>query len=125
MQVDVPRFVRRLFSEEAAFAFSVAVLVIGLVAAYLAWRWTRRALTASSFADAVEGSPFERSVRTVGSSTIGLIASLVAVFVYVLAIVLALSIVQLLDIQLFWMRVTSYLPRLLIAALAVIVGVTA
>jgi small-conductance mechanosensitive channel len=125
MQVDVPRFIRRLFSEEAAFAFSVAVLVIGLVAAYLAWRWTQRALTASGFVDAVEGTPFERSVRAIGSSTIGLIASLVAVFVYVLAIVLALNIVQLLDIQLFWTRLTSYLPRLLIAALAVIVGVTA
>jgi small-conductance mechanosensitive channel len=125
MQVDVPRFIRRLFSEEAAFAFSVAVLVIGLVAAYLAWRWTQQALTASGFVDAVEGTPFERSVRAIGSSTIGLIASLVAVFVYVLAIVLALNIVQLLDIQLFWTRLTSYLPRLLIAALAVIVGVTA
>jgi len=125
MQVDLPRFARRLFSEEAAFAFSIATLVVGLVVAYLAWRWTRRALTDSSFADAVEGTPFERSIRAVGFSTIGLIASLVAVFVYVLAIVLALNIVQLLDIQLFWTRVTSYLPRLLIAALAVIVGVTA
>jgi small-conductance mechanosensitive channel len=125
MQVDLPRFIRRLFSEEAAFAFSVAILVVGLVAAYLAWRWTRRALMGSSFADAVEGTPFERTVRGVGSSTIGLIAVLVAVFVYVLAIVLALNVVQLLDIQLFWTRVTSYLPRLLIAALAVIVGITA
>jgi small-conductance mechanosensitive channel len=125
MQVDLPRFVRRLFSQEAAFAFSIAILVVGLVAAYLAWRWTRGVLTDSSFADAVEGTPLERTVRAVGFSTVGLIASLVAVFVYVLAIVLALNVVQLLDIQLFWTRVTSYLPRLLIAALAVIVGITA
>jgi small-conductance mechanosensitive channel len=125
MQVDLPRFIRRLFSEEAAFAFSAAILVVGLVAAYLTWRRTRRALTDSSFAGAVEGTPFERTIRAVGFSTIGLIALLVAVFVYVLAVVLALNAVQLLDIQLFWTRLTGYLPRLLIAALVVIVGVTA
>ncbi len=125
MQVDLPRIIRRLFSEEAAFVLSVAILVVGLVVAYLAWRWTRRALTDSSFADAVGGTPFERTIQTVGSSTIGLLALLVAVFVYVMAIVLALNVVQLLDIQVFWTRVTSYLPRLLVAALAVIIGITA
>jgi small-conductance mechanosensitive channel len=125
MQVDWSAFVRRLFSEEAAFAFSVAILVVGLVAAYLVWRWTRRLLTDSGFADAVEGTPFERTLRAVGSSSAGLIALLVAVFVYVLAIVVALNVAQLLDIQLFWTRLTGYLPRLLVAALAVIIGVTA
>ena len=124
-QVDWASFIRRLFSEEAAFAFSIAILVVGLVVAYLVWRWTGRTLRRHGLADAAEGTPFDRAARAVGSSTVGVIALLVGVFVYVLSAVLALNVARLLDIQLFWTNVTAYLPRLFVAALAVILGLVA
>jgi small-conductance mechanosensitive channel len=125
LQTDWAGFVRRLFSREAAFAFSLAILAVGLIVAYLVWRWTARSLGQGWFADAAEGTPIDRTAQSIGSSTVGIIALLVGVFVYVLAIVLALNVAQLLDIQLFWTRLTGYLPRLFVAALAIIVGLVA
>jgi len=124
-QVDWASFIRRLFSAEAAFAFAVAILVVGLVAAYLVWRWTGRTLRSHGLGDAAEGTPFDRAARAIGSSTVGVIALLVGVFVYLLAAVLALNVARLLDIQQFWTNVTAYLPRLFVAALAVILGLVA
>jgi len=121
-QVDWPEFVRRVFSEETAFWVSIFVLVLGAVVSYLAWRWTRQLMNNADVPETVEGTPFERTAQRFGTSTVGIVATLVAVFVYLGAVVLALSIAQLLDSTVFWQQLTSYLPRLFIAALAAIIG---
>jgi len=122
MGTDWARFVRRIFSEETAFWASILVLVLGVVLSYLVWRWTRRILDEAGVPDVVEGTPFERTARSFGTSTVGIVATIVAVFVYAGTVVLALNIAQLMDTSLFWSQLTTYLPHLFIAVLAAIVG---
>ena len=122
LQIDWPQIIRRIFSEEAAFWVSMLVLALGIVASYLAWRWTKRALRSTGMDDTVEGTLFERTVRGFGTSTLGVIATLMAVFVYLGAVILAISIAQSVDTTVFWAQLTRYLPRLFTAALAVIAG---
>ena len=122
LQIDWPQIIRRIFSEEAAFWVSMLVLALGIVASYLTWRWTKRALRSTGMDDTVEGTLFERTVRGFGTSTLGVIATLMAVFVYLGAVILAISIAQSVDTTVFWAQLTRYLPRLFIAALAVIAG---
>lgn len=122
MQLEWASVIRSLLSEERTFVVSILILVFGLVVAYGVWRWVVALLETSGVSDAVEGTPFERSARRFGTSTIGLVGSLAALFVYILALILALNVARLMNIQLFWSRFTVYIPRLLVAALALIAG---
>jgi len=124
MQFDWPELVRRLFSREAALVLAVLVLVFGLLLSYLLWRWIHRFSDRMGVIEAVEGTPFERAARGFGTSTVGIVAVLAATFVYVVAVIVALQIVGL-RIQLFWSRFAGYLPRLFVAALALIIGLIA
>jgi len=120
--VDVAELIRTLFSEETAVTIAIIVLFVGAVAGYLVWRGTRNILLAMNVDEAVEGTVFDRTMRNFGSSTVGLLAQLSALFVYVLAVFIALQVAQLMDTQLFWTRFTGYLPSLFLAAIVVIVG---
>jgi small-conductance mechanosensitive channel len=125
MQFDWPRFIRQVFSRETAFTIAIAILVVGLVLAYWTWRWVDSLLRGMDVDDAVEGTPFERSANRLGTSTVSILSQLSGLFVYIAAIILALNIAQLLDTQLFWAQVSGYLPRLFIAAIAIVLGLVA
>jgi small-conductance mechanosensitive channel len=125
MQIEWARYIRRIFSEETAFTISIAILVLGLLLAYWVWRWTQSLMREAGFDDAVEGTPFERTAQNFGTSTISLLSQMAALFVYVAAIILALNVAQLLDVQLFWARLTGYLPSVFIAVIVIIVGLVA
>ena len=122
MQLDWATIIRRIFSEETAFWLSILILVLGAVFSYLSWRWVRRLLTDAEVPETVEGTPFERTAQGFGTSTVGIVATLVAVFVYAAAIILALSVAELMRSDLFWARFTSFLPKLFVAVLAAICG---
>jgi len=123
MQLDeIASLIRRLFSEQGVFVVSIGLLFFGVVLSYLIWRWTREILENAGVSEAVEGTPFERTARGFGTSTIGIISTIAAVFVYVLAILLAINVARLGNPDLFWTRFTGYLPSLFIAALALIIG---
>jgi len=122
MQVDWGTLIRRVFSEETAFWVAMLVLVFGVGLSVLAWRWTKQLMEEAGVADTVEGTPFERTAQSFGTSTVGILATLVAVFVYVSAVIVALSVGRLTDTAFFWSRLTGYLPGLFIAAIAVVVG---
>jgi len=121
-QIDVPSLIRELFSERGAVAVAFAVLFIGTVAGYLTWRGTRRLLERHGIDEAVEGTLFERTARNVGLSTVGLLAQLTALAVYLIAILVAINVVQIGNVRFFWTRFLQFLPRLFIAALAIILG---
>ena len=114
--------IRSAFSEETAFTLAIAILILGLVVAFLVWRWIHRLLKNIGVDDAVQGTPFERTAQRFGTSTVGIIAQLSAIFVYIGAIILAFHISQLLAIDDFWTMLAGYMPRLFIAILAIIVG---
>ena len=125
MQFDWADIIRSLFSEETAFIISILILVFGVFVSYYTWRWVHRFSNRAGIDGAVEGTPFERTARSFGTSTVGIVATLAAMFVYVAALILALHFADLLNVELFWSRFTGYLPRLFIAALALIVGLIA
>lgn len=125
MQFDWPNLIRRLFSEEAALTAAMLLLVTGLLLSYLTWRWTHTLFRRTGLNDAVEGTTFERTVARFGTSTSGIIAILLAIFVYILTAITAFNIARLLNFELFWAQVTRNLPGLFIAVLAVIVGLIA
>jgi len=125
MQFEWAPYVRDIFSEETAFIVSITILVLGVLVAYWVWRWTHRALRSMGVEELVEGTPFERSAQNFGTSTISILAQLAALFVYIAAIILALNIAQLTNVQLFWAQITGYLPRIFVAILALIVGLVA
>jgi small-conductance mechanosensitive channel len=99
-----------------------AVLFVGIIAGYLTWRGTRRLLERHGVDEAVEGTLFDRTVRNVGLSTVGILAQLAALAVYLIAILVAINVVQIGNVQFFWTRFLQFLPRLFIAALAIILG---
>ncbi|QGN06798.1 mechanosensitive ion channel family protein [Halorhabdus sp. CBA1104] len=120
--VELADIVRTLFSEETAVTVAIGVLFIGAVAGYLVWRTTRNVLTHLNVPEAVEGTAFERTIQNFGLSTVGVLSQMAALFVYVLAVFVALQVAEILDADLFWQRFPQYLPQLFIAAVVVIVG---
>ncbi|WEL21331.1 mechanosensitive ion channel domain-containing protein [Halorhabdus sp. BNX81] len=120
--VAIPDVLRTLFSEETAVVVAIIVLFIGAVLSYLVWRMTRSILEQAGVPEAVEGTFFERTLQNVGFSTVGLVAQLAAIFVYALAIFIAVQTAQVNYPSQFWTEFSAYLSQLFIAALAIIVG---
>ncbi len=117
-----PEMIRSAVSEETALTVAIVALVVGLLFAYLAWRGTHRFLRQIGVTDTVEGTSFERTAQRFGTSTAGILALLVALFVYAVVALFALNLIQVFEADLFWSRVTNFLPRLFVALLALIAG---
>ena len=125
MQFDWPELIRSLFSQEAAAAVSIGVLVIGVLMSYLAWRYMHYFLSDAGIDEAVEGTAFERTAQRFGTSTVGLIATLVAISVYIGAVILAGTVSQRFRDVSLWSQFVGYLPNLFVALFAVMVGLIA
>ena len=81
-----------------------------------------RILKAAGLPEVVEGTPFERTARSLGTTTVSLIARLTSWFIYGVTILLALNTAELpLSTQLFW-QIILFTPQLFVAALVFIIG---
>jgi small-conductance mechanosensitive channel len=121
MQVDQALVeVSHLIQEPIVLA--LLVLVFGLLLGLAIGRINKRILTAAGIGDAVEGTAFERTARSIGTSTVALIARVTSWFIYGVTILTAIHISGLFDAPAFWVRVAEFAPRLLIAVLVVIAG---
>ncbi|AXR77840.1 mechanosensitive ion channel domain-containing protein [Natrarchaeobaculum sulfurireducens] len=109
-----------LIDEPAVIA--MAVLVLGLVVGYLVGRLNKELLSASGVPETVEGTPFERTAQSIGTSTVEIVARLSSWFIYGIAVLTAIHIAQLLDTDAFWFRVTEFIPQVFIAVLILILG---
>ncbi len=109
-----------LVDEPAVIA--AAVLVLGLIVGYLVGRLNKELLSASGVPDAVEGTPFERTAQSIGTSTVDIVARLSSWFIYGIAVLTAIHIAQLLDTDAFWLRVTEFIPQVFVAVLVLILG---
>lgn len=101
---------------------AAAVLTLGVVVGYLVGKLNKELLTTAGVPEAVEGTPFERTAQSLGTSTIEIVARLSSWFIYGIAILTAIHIAQLLDTEAFWLRITEFVPRLFVAVLVLIVG---
>lgn len=116
---------RTLISPQGTLLLAAIVVVAGLIVALVIWRTARRYLTELGVPDLAEGTPFERTARSLGTSTVGIISNLAALFVVLGAVTLALNIAQLVNPELYWTRLTGFVPDLFITALAIITGLIA
>ncbi len=101
---------------------AVAVLLAGLVLGAVAAWLVRRLLVALGVDDAVEGTPFERTARQLGSSTVRLLALLSGLFVFVVAALYSTQTLEVVPSEAFFDELSVFLPRLFIAVVVVIVG---
>jgi small-conductance mechanosensitive channel len=126
LQVDalVERLVRELTRMELTVAFAVLILVSGLVVGVWIARWLGNLFVRFGVPSAVEGTPFERTARSLGTSTVALLSSLVGLFVFLLAVLLALRLlgVGVVASDLFVARLADFFPNLFVAAIIAIVG---
>ncbi len=121
--VDVQELVERLLTDQLELFLAILVLLIGLILAFATWRLVRRFLAFAGVPDAVEGTPFERTARRLGTSTVSLLSGLAGLFVLGLAMLAALNILGFIGAQRFVTRFTAFLPQVFIAIVVVIVGV--
>ncbi|WP_255191581.1 mechanosensitive ion channel domain-containing protein [Natronobeatus ordinarius] len=109
-----------LIDEPAVIA--LAVLALGFVVGYLVGRLNEQLLSAAGVPEAVEGTPFERTAQSLGTSTVEIVARLSSWFIYGIAIITAIHIAQLLETDVFWERIIGFVPQVFIAVLVLIVG---
>ncbi|PSQ17565.1 mechanosensitive ion channel protein MscS [Halobacteriales archaeon QS_8_69_26] len=98
------------------------VLVIGFGFGLLMGQFNKRLLTAVGVPEAVEGTAFERTAQSLGTSTVTILARLSSWFIYAVAIIAAINIAQLISTENFWARVAGFVPQAFIAILIVVVG---
>lgn len=99
------------------------VLILGIVLGYIANRVNQGLLRRAGVPEAVEGTAFERTARSVGTSTVSIVSQLSMWFIIGVAILAALSVAQISYIQLFIAQVTTLFPQLFVAVIVVIVGI--
>ncbi|MEF8789085.1 MAG: mechanosensitive ion channel domain-containing protein [Haloarculaceae archaeon] len=124
LQVEavVERLLRELAGMELTVAFAVLILLSGFVVGVAVARWLGRLLVRLDVPTAVEGTPFERTARSFGTSTVALLSRLAGLFVFLVAFVVALRLLGVLATELFVARLADFFPNLFVAALIVILG---
>ncbi|MFH5798966.1 mechanosensitive ion channel family protein [Haladaptatus sp. DYF46] len=111
-----------LLQQEYRVVLALLILIVGGIAGYLLGRLNMRILKAAGLPEVVEGTPFERTARSLGTTTVSLIARLTSWFIYGVTILLALNTAELpLSTQLFW-QIILFTPQLFVAALVFIIG---
>lgn len=115
-------FVGNVLHEISNSILPIVVLITGLLVGIIVGRLGRRLLTAAEIPEAVEGTTFERTVNRLGTSTVGLLSGLIALFVIALAVGLALSIEGVLDTGSYIDLLRTYLLQVFVAALVLIIG---
>lgn len=115
-------FVGNVLNELSTSVIPVVVLITGLLVGIIAGRLSRRLLTAAGIPGAVEGTTFERTVNRLGTSTAGLLSGFITLFVIALTVGLALSIEGVLDTRFYLQQLPTYLLRVFVAALVLIIG---
>lgn len=102
---------------------SSLIVIAGVILGIVIGRINQKILEGTGVSQSVEGTSFERTARSFGTSTISLIASISTWFVIGVSILIALSIANIQLTQLFWLRVTTFLPHLFLAIIVLIVGI--
>lgn len=111
-----------LSTPERNLVIAIGVLFLGIAFGAVAALLVRRLLVALGVDDAVEGTPFERTARQLGGSTVSFLAQLVGGFVFFLAALYTVRTIGLVPGEALIEEVVSFLPRLFIAVFVVLVG---
>ena len=102
---------------------ALAVLAVGALLSYVVIAINQRILEGAGVPSSIEGTAFERTARELGTSTVSIVARLSGYFIFILAVLVALTVADVGYITQFWNRVVLFLPRVFAAVLVLIVGV--
>jgi small-conductance mechanosensitive channel len=121
-----PPFVRAWFeglsSPVQNLLVAIGVLFFGVTLGAIVAAVVHRLLVALGVDDAVEGTPFERTARQFGSSTVHLLAQIVGAFVFFVAALYAMRTIGLVPGEAFLDEIGAFLPRLFIAVFVILTG---
>ncbi|MFC4408458.1 mechanosensitive ion channel family protein [Haloarchaeobius iranensis] len=101
---------------------AAVVLFLGIALGIVVGKLNRRLLTAAGVPEMVEGTPFESSARSLGSSTVDIVARLSAWFIYGIAALAAVHVAEIVRTGQFWLGVVRFVPDVFVAVLVLIVG---
>lgn len=113
----------RLLVDRFELFVGTAVFLLAIIAGVLTRRYVRRLLAGLDVPTAVEGTPFERTARRLGTSTVGLLANLCGLFILVVGGLVALRLVNALPQDLLTTQLTLFFRQLFIAVIVLIVGI--
>ncbi len=111
-----------LSNAEQNLVMAMLVVLVGLVVGWLTAWLVRRTLEAFRVDAAVEGTPFERTARQLGTTTTRLLAQVCGLFVFLVAVVYAASLLQIFPEETLFGALISFLPKLFVAVVVVIAG---
>lgn len=115
--------VQDFFGGNVQYVFALLILIGGLILGLFVGRLNRRLLLAMGVDEAVEGTSFERTLQSLGSTTVSVFARLSAWFVYGVAILAAFHMAGLLQTEVFWLRATEFIPNLIVAVAILAAGI--
>jgi small-conductance mechanosensitive channel len=101
---------------------AVGIVLLGVLLGYLVNVVNRRLLKRAGVPESIEGTAFERTARSLDTSTVDIVGQLSMYFVVGLSILVALSVAQVDVLTAFWGEVSLFLPGLFLAVLIVLVG---
>lgn len=119
--VDLPS----LFNEQLRYILAAAILIAGLIAGYILGRVNERLLRRLGVGEAIEGTSIERTAREFGTSSVAILARSTSWVVYFIAAVLALDFANVVSMGFIGMWVAIILPRILLAVIALLLGIVA
>ena len=101
-------------------------LGVFVLAAMLGWLVTKvnaSLLRRAGLPESIEGTAFERTARSVGTSTVSILSQLSGWFIFLLGAIVAVSVAERSYAEQFWSQTAGFLPSLFVAVLILIVGV--
>ncbi|MFC5973127.1 mechanosensitive ion channel domain-containing protein [Halomarina salina] len=120
--MQVERFAEDVLDAVSNSVGAILILVVGLILGFLVGRYARRFMVAIGLPRAVEGTRFERTAQRIGTSTVGLIATLVTLFIYIATVASALSVAGTIETDLSLFAFAGIIPSVFAAILIVIAG---
>lgn len=105
------------------FWLALALFGFAVVLALAVTKINAHLLHRARIGEAIEGTAFERTARSVGTSTVAILAQLSGWFIVLLGAIIALSVAKPSYASQFWSQTTGFLPALFVAVLILIVGV--
>ncbi|MFB6119703.1 MAG: mechanosensitive ion channel domain-containing protein [Halobacteriaceae archaeon] len=116
---------RTLVRPDSRLLMALAVVVVGVVAGYVLGRLSNRFLSAIGVPAAVEGTSFERTAQSLGTSTVALFSRLLSWFIYGVSILLAFQTARLFHRTVLWARIGAFIPDLFFALFTLAAGFVA
>jgi small-conductance mechanosensitive channel len=111
-----------LAGTDSGLLLAVGVVLVGLIVGYLVGRVSDRFLRAVGVPAAVEGTSFERTAQSLGTSTVSLFSRLLSWFIYGVTLLLAFQTARLFHTTFLWARLGGFVPDLFFALFTLAAG---